>query len=112
MMSLEQKYNFLSSHHSYLTLTHETDKVIVFERGPLVFVFNFHPTSSYTDYLIGVENPGEYHVVLNSDEEQFDGFCRVDHRVKYFTQTRPWQNRKHSMMVYIPCRTALVYALY
>jgi len=27
--------------------------MIVFERGDLVFVFNFHPTNSYDDYRIG-----------------------------------------------------------
>jgi hypothetical protein len=31
----------------------EGDKVIVVERGDLVFVFNFHPTNSYTDYKVG-----------------------------------------------------------
>lgn len=27
----------------YVTLKHGADKVIVFERGDLLFVFNFHP---------------------------------------------------------------------
>lgn len=31
----------------------EGDKVIVAERGDLVFVFNFHPFKSYSDYRIG-----------------------------------------------------------
>jgi len=110
MMQLEEKYNFLAAGHSYVTLTHEGDKVIAFERGSLLFVFNFHPDKSYTDYLIGIEEPGVYNVVLNSDDEQFDGFCRVSNNVKYFTHPNPWHSRKNSMMVYIPCRTALVFA--
>eukprot|EP01099_Mayorella_cantabrigiensis_P004030 TRINITY_DN3024_c0_g1_i1.p1 TRINITY_DN3024_c0_g1~~TRINITY_DN3024_c0_g1_i1.p1 ORF type:complete len:673 (-),score=149.56 TRINITY_DN3024_c0_g1_i1:50-2068(-) len=110
MMELEEKYHFLTSPHNYVTLSHEGDKVIVFERGPLLFVFNFHPEKSYTDYLVGIEEPGVYKVVLNSDEEEFDGFSRVNNDVKYFTHPNPWQNRKNSMMVYIPCRTALVFA--
>ena len=38
---------------------HEGDKVIVFERNDVVFVFNFHPSNSYTDYKIGVQKPGK-----------------------------------------------------
>lgn len=50
------------------------DKLIMCERGDLVFVFNFHPTNSYTDYMVGAQNPGPYKVVLSSDEEVFGGF--------------------------------------
>lgn len=31
-------------------------------RGPLLFIFNFHPTDSYEGYRIGVEEAGEYQV--------------------------------------------------
>lgn len=40
----------------------EGDKLIVCERGDLVFVFNFHPTQSYTDYRVGCMLPGPYKV--------------------------------------------------
>ena len=40
----------------------EGDKLIVFERGDLVFVFNFHWNNSYTDYRIGCNKPGKYQV--------------------------------------------------
>lgn len=41
-----------------ITLQHEGDKVIVYEKAGLVFVFNFHPTKSYADYKIGVPRAG------------------------------------------------------
>ena len=41
----------------------EADKLVVVERGDLVFVFNFHPTNSYTDYGIGTYLPGPYKVL-------------------------------------------------
>ena len=41
----------------------EGDKMIVVERGDLVFVFNFHPTNSYTDYGVGTYLPGPYKVL-------------------------------------------------
>ena len=40
----------------------EGDKVIVCERGDLVFVFNFNPTQSFTDYRVGCKNSGSYKV--------------------------------------------------
>ena len=43
-------------------LQDEGDKLVVVERGDLVFVFNFHPTNSYQDYRVGCCNPGDYKV--------------------------------------------------
>ena len=45
---------------AYVSRKHEGDKVIVFERAGVVFVFNFHPSKSYTDYKIGVQVDGKY----------------------------------------------------
>ena len=45
---------------AYVSWKHEGDKVIVFERAGLVFVFNFHPEKSFGDYKIGVQNAGKY----------------------------------------------------
>ena len=42
----------------------EGDKLIVVERGDLVFVFNFHPVNSYTDYRVGALLPGPYKVTF------------------------------------------------
>lgn len=42
----------------YTTWKHQDDKVVVFERAGLVFIFNFHVSKSFTDYKIGVEVPG------------------------------------------------------
>ena len=42
------------------------DQVLAFKRGKLLFVFNFSPTQSFTDYGLLVE-AGEYEVVLNTD---------------------------------------------
>jgi len=35
-------------------------------RGPLLFIFNFHPTDSYERYSVGVEEAGEYQVSVNA----------------------------------------------
>ncbi|TFK55591.1 glycoside hydrolase [Heliocybe sulcata] len=110
MNHTEDKYGWLSAPQAYVSLKHEGDKVIVFERAGLVFVFNFHPTNSFSDYRIGVEEAGEYHVALTSDEKKFGGFDNVDVNSKYFTTAMEWNGRKNWMHVYVPSRTCLVLA--
>ena len=46
----------------YVSRKDESEKVIVMERGDLLFVFNFHPTNSYQDYRVGCSSPGDYKV--------------------------------------------------
>ncbi|KAL0117578.1 hypothetical protein PUN28_010409 [Cardiocondyla obscurior] len=107
---LEEKYGWLHAHPGYVSWKHEDDKVIVFDRADLVFVFNFHPVKSFADYPVGVKNPGEYKIVLCSDDEQFGGERRVDTSVQHFTRPEPFSAYQHKMTIYIPRRTALVYA--
>ncbi|KAG9003353.1 alpha-1,4-glucan branching enzyme [Tulasnella sp. JGI-2019a] len=112
MQKLENKYHWLEGKDpGYVSLKNEADKVIAYERVGLLFIFNFHPTKSYTDYRIGVEQPGEYRAVLCTDEKQFGGFDLVDLKGKYLTTDMPWNERKNFLQVYIPARTALVLAL-
>ena len=124
MNNLETKYGWLSAPQAYVSLKHEVDKVIVFERAGLLFVFNFHPSNSFTDYRVGVDQPGEYHIVLSSDEKQFGGFDNIKMDSKFFTTPMEWNNRKNWLQVshcffapaltlfqvYIPSRTCIVLA--
>jgi 1,4-alpha-glucan branching enzyme len=54
---------FMTSEHQYVSRKDEGDRIIVFERGNLVFVFNFHWTNSYSDYRVGCLKPGKYKVL-------------------------------------------------
>jgi 1,4-alpha-glucan branching enzyme len=76
--------------------------VISFERAGLVFVFNFHPTQSYTDYRIGVNVGGKYRIILDSDALEFGGHGRLDHSTDYFTFDEGFAGRQYSMMVIKP----------
>eukprot|EP00475_Leptophrys_vorax_P007651 TRINITY_DN14849_c0_g1_i1.p1 TRINITY_DN14849_c0_g1~~TRINITY_DN14849_c0_g1_i1.p1 ORF type:complete len:834 (+),score=63.92 TRINITY_DN14849_c0_g1_i1:27-2504(+) len=109
MQKLEETYQFISSEHQYVSRKDEGDKMIVFERGPLVFVFNFHWNNSYTDYRIGCLNGGKYKVVLDSDEGRFGGYNRIDANASYFTAEGWYDDRPHSFQVYAPSRTVVVY---
>ncbi|KAI0053745.1 glycoside hydrolase family 13 protein [Auriscalpium vulgare] len=110
MNHLDAQYQWLDAPQAYVSLKHEGDKVVVFERAGLVFVFNFHPTNSYSDYRVGVDVPGEYRIVLSSDDKQFCGFANIDVNAKFFTTPLEWNNRKNWMHVYVPSRTCIVLA--
>ncbi|KAI5949834.1 GLC3 [Candida margitis] len=111
--SAMQHLDVLDSPQAYVSLKHEQDKVLVFERNGLLFIFNFSPTQSFTDYKVGVEAAGKYEIVLNSDEARFGGHDRIQDPVpgkkqEFFTNNDAWNNRSNSLMVYIPSRTAIV----
>ncbi|KAL3532060.1 hypothetical protein ACH5RR_005581 [Cinchona calisaya] len=111
MQHLEEAYCFMTSEHQYVSRKDEGDRIIVFERGDLVFVFNFHWTNSYSDYRIGCFKPGKYKVALDSDDPLFGGFSRIDRNAEFFTSEGLYDDRPSSFLVYAPARTAVVYAL-
>ncbi|KAK8705191.1 hypothetical protein V6N13_048797 [Hibiscus sabdariffa] len=111
MQHLEEKYGFMTSEHQYISRKDEGDRVIVFERDNLVFVFNFHWHKSYFDYRVGCLKPGKYKIVLDSDDSLFGGFNRLNHNAEYFSSEGWYDDRPRSLLVYAPSRTAVVYAL-
>lgn len=85
------------------------DQVLAFRRSDLVFVFNFNPTTSFSDY--GVLAPaGKYKVVLDTDSTEFGGFSLNDDSLEHFTQHDPLYKKegKEWLKLYIPARTAIV----
>ena len=120
LQHLEAKYGWLHSPQAYVSLKHEGDKVVVFERAGLLFIFNFHPANSYADYRVGVEDAGTYRIVLNTDALAYGGLGRVQEDgpedgegkepARFFTTPFSWNNRANFLQVYVPTRSALVLA--
>ncbi len=92
-------------------LLHEdkTKQIIAFRRNELVFVFNFSPDHSYTDYGIPT-GQGKFRIVLDTDSTLFGGFGHIDESLDYFTGSifadRPMEN--YFLKLYLPARCALV----
>ncbi|KAF9481827.1 glycoside hydrolase family 13 protein [Pholiota conissans] len=110
MNHLAGQYGWLEAPQAYVSLKNQSDKTIVYERAGLLFIFNFHPTKSFTDYRVGVEEAGEYHIILSSDDNQFGGFDNIKLDSKFFTTPLAWNGRKNFLQVYIPTRTCIVLA--
>lgn len=80
------------------------EQVLIFKRNHLLFIFNFSPIKSYTDYPLKVEE-GIYNIILNTDESRFDGFDLVDIDYDYMTQKVKGED---ILKLYIPARSAYV----
>ena len=80
------------------------DQVLIFKRGDYIFVFNFNPFTSFTDYGFETEK-GKYKIILNSDDETFLGHGRIDTEIIYKTTE---VKGKNFLKVYIPTRTCFV----
>jgi len=85
------------------------DQVLAYSRGDLLFVFNFSPTKSFTDYGFMVPE-GAYRVVLNTDSPAYGGFGLSDDSLCHFTNFDPLLKKdgKGWLKLYIPARSAVV----
>ena len=85
------------------------DQILAFSRGELIFVFNFSPIRSYSDYGFLVPE-GSYNVVLNTDAKEFGGYGFADDTVEHLTNADPLYAEDHKgwLKLYIPARSAVV----
>ena len=101
LMKIIQTINDPGIH--YLTIR-QHDHVVSFIRGNLLFIMNFSPNQSWTDYGVPAA-AGSYGVILDSDDERFGGQNRIDNSTRYFTSP---QKDGHQLQVYLPARTGIV----
>ena len=87
----------------------DCDQVLAYMRGELIFVFNFSPVHSYSDYGFLVST-GSYDVVLNTDAKEFGGNSFADDTVTHITNYDPIYVNEHKewLKLYIPARSAVV----
>ena len=85
------------------------DNVLAYMRKNLLFVYNFNPINSYTDYGMLVPE-GEYKVILNTDEKRFGGFGFTDDTIHHFSHFDGLYKKHHKgwLRLYIPAHTAVV----
>lgn len=78
------------------------NKVMIFERSNLIFIFNFSTSNSIFGYKFWVSEKGYYSIILNSDKKEFGGFDRIDESIDYPT------DENQQVSIYLTNRTALV----
>jgi len=109
MIHLIKSENCLEQAFPFKHFDNEYDQVLAYERGSLLFVFNFNPVQSFTGYGITIPQ-GKYQLVLNSDDEAFGGFHRLQNGTRYFAQKsgKIISSQPFYIQLYLPNRTALV----
>lgn len=106
MIAMSKKEKTLSAENIHNLWVHQGDKVIVYEKGNDVYVMNFHSNRSFRGYFIPVTKPGEYKVILSTDEKQFGGQERVSKTYVYKTEELP--DGRCGFLLYTPSRTGIV----
>ncbi|GFH24234.1 starch branching enzyme, partial [Haematococcus lacustris] len=89
LMELDDKFDFLTSAHQWVTHMDEEEQVLVAERGPLLFVFNFSPFNTYEGYRVAAPAPGKWRVALDSDGFRYGGKGRVSWDADHFSAPEP-----------------------
>ncbi len=108
MIALINENKLLTIPSVDLVLENKPDNVLAFHRGLFLFVFNFNPQHSYTDYGIPL-GAGKYRIVLNTDSGRFGGNDLVDEDISYYTLPNGGVDSQHYLKLYLPARSALVF---
>jgi len=102
MIKLISDYNLLAKGFAKLLNIDDHNKTLIFKRGKLIFILNFHPLRSVPDYKFFVPEKGEYEIVLNSDDKKFGGHGRIKNGVTYKA------DKDSTLQMYVTNRTAIV----
>jgi 1,4-alpha-glucan branching enzyme len=96
-----------------LLVANEPDKVLAFERDGRLYVFNFHPTASYTDYGVLVPPATSWRHLFDTDEPRYGGQGRIAPRQTFVPACVPDRGEiVQQIKLYLPSRTALVLGLH
>ena len=87
----------------------DSDKVLAFVRGDLLFVFNFNPTRSFTDYGVLVPPASVWRHLFDTDEQRFCGQGRIRAKCVYEPALVKYRGELvQQIKLYLPARTAIV----
>ncbi len=104
MVAKAKKYQVLGGGDKQLYM-HNEQKLMFYRKGKAHFAFNFHPTRSYEGLTLPVEEPGDYKIVMSTDDYCFGGQGRIYHQSYPAIQNEQggWE-----ITLYLPSRTAAV----
>ena len=105
MIKLIREYPVMQDLYGWQLNMDEANHTIVEKKGGLVFVFNFHPTACIADYKFYIPEPGVYKIILNSDDEKYGGFGRLDNDQEFFAMP---EADHYVLSIYNVNRTVLV----
>jgi len=108
MLNLMKTYNVLNACDLQNLWTDEQNKLLAYRKGGLIFLFNFNPGQSFSEYELPTSEMGEYKIVFDSDEKIFGGQGRIATDYIYHTEILKHKGNKTGVIIYSPSRTVLV----
>lgn len=89
----------------YARLVHldEMNKVLAFERGHRIFVFNWSAEKAIMGYRFPAPVFGNWRIILDTDEARFGGYARLDHTVNYVAD-----KDNQELSLYLVPRTGMI----
>lgn len=104
LMHFAKDYDLLDKPPAQLMFIDHAQKILVAERGNLIFIFNFSVEHSVFDYAIKVPGQETRALVFDSDQSDSGGHGRVDHYFNYPVSA------EGMIRIYTPSRSGLVFA--
>ena len=81
MIQTCRKYGVLGDGGARLRLLRQNDHLLAFERGGLVFAFNFDPVRSHMDVAVPVSVGRDHEVLFTTDDACYGGFDNITHEL-------------------------------
>ena len=108
MLKFARKYRVLNKSDAMNLWIDQDHKLLSFAKGDLIYVFNFSPNYSPTDFFVHahVTGAGQYRAIFSTDDVDFGGQDRISERYVYYTKN--FEKKGLGFEIYIPCRTAIV----
>lgn len=108
LIRFAKKEKLFSSEGIQILWLDQARKLIAYRMKDLVFLFNFHPTNSYSQLSLPIHGEGKYRVVFSTDHLKYGGYGRIDEDYVYSAQRLETTDFSHGIVIYSPCRTGLV----
>lgn len=86
----------------------QNKNIIAYRKKDYVFIFNFHPMSSYAGFELPIHEKASFQVILDTDEERFGGQKRISHSTIYEADNPSGFSDLSRIAIYLPSRTAMV----
>ena len=109
MLKFARKYRVMTKPAAANLWLDEKNKLLAFAKGELIYLFNFSPDASPTDFFVPahITGEGQYRAVFTTDRIEFGGQDRVSERYVY--TAKPVSDKGVGFEVYLPSRTAIVF---
>ena len=107
MIALARAHRLFDSSNPQLLHEDSTNKVIIFKRADLIFIFNFNPHSSFTDYRFEAP-PGKYRMILDSDAPEYGGHGRLTPQADPLHYWWHSKTKTTQLSLYLPAHSAFV----